>query len=69
MWDVVVTREMLDRHDGQLRAVLTLTIAERLPKDKQLLRVVAWSPNAGCLFTPLPSVRRYAVAYEVRLAA
>ena len=69
MWDVLVTRDMLDRYDDQLRNVLARAIAKRLPRDKKLLRVVAWSPNAGCLFTPRPGVRRYAVAYEVRLTA
>ncbi|GAC1634915.1 MAG: hypothetical protein NVS4B6_01020 [Mycobacterium sp.] len=43
-------------------------IAERLPKGKKLLRVVAWSPNAGNLFDPKAGMRRYAVAYEVQLA-
>jgi hypothetical protein len=67
MWDVLITRDVLDRDDNQLRTVLEGVIAKRLPREKKLLRVVAWSPNAGCLFTPRAGVRRYAVAYEVRL--
>jgi hypothetical protein len=69
MWDVLITRDMLDQNDNQLRTVLAGAIAERLPREKKLLRVVAWSANAGCLFTPEAGVRRYAVAYEVRLTA
>jgi hypothetical protein len=69
MWDVLITRDMPDRHDDQLRTVLARAIAKRLPREKTLLRVVAWSPNAGCLFTPEAGLRRFAVAYEVRVTA
>jgi hypothetical protein len=68
MWDVRVTRE-IDRHDDQMRAVLARAIAKRLPRHKKLVRVVAWSQNAGRLFAPEAGVRRYAVAYEVRFSA
>jgi hypothetical protein len=69
MWDVVVTRQLSDRYDEQLRAILARAVAKRLPRNKKLLRIVAWSQNAGCLFPPKPGMRRYAVAYEVCLAA
>jgi hypothetical protein len=67
MWDVLVSHSLQVRHDEHLRTVLARMIAERLPKGKTLLRVVAWSPNAGNLFAPKAGMRRYAVAYEVRL--
>ncbi len=69
MWDVVVTRNMLRGREDQLRAVLAGAVAARLPADNQLVRVVAWSPNAGCLYPPRAGVDRYAVAYEVRSGA
>jgi hypothetical protein len=67
MWDVFVSRNLLDRRDEQLRTVLAGVIAERLPRNKKLLRVVAWSPNGGCLFAPKAGVHRFAVTYEVQL--
>ena len=68
MWDVLVSQSLRVRHDEHLRTVLAGMIAERLPKGKTLLRVVAWSANAGNLFTPKAGMRRYAVAYVVQLA-
>ena len=68
MWDVLISQDMRSLQHGQLRDVLAGVIAKRLPKHKKFLRVVAWSPNAGCLYRPVPGVNRYAVAYEVQLA-
>lgn len=68
MWDVFVGRDVPDRHEG-MRAVLTRAIEKRLAGGKELLRVVAWSPEAGGLFEPRPGLRRYAVSYEVRWTA
>ena len=53
----------------QLSSLLAQVIAGRLPKQKKLIRVVAWSVNAGCLFPPEAGVHRYAVAYQVTAAA
>jgi hypothetical protein len=69
MWDIVISRDMLRGREDQLRKVLAGAVARRLPEGKQLVRVVGWSPNAGCLFTPQAGVDRYAVAYLVRSAA
>lgn len=67
MWDVLVRHDGATPHHAQLREILAAVIAKRLPDHKKFLRVVAWSPNAGCLFRPTPGVSRYAVAYEVAL--
>jgi hypothetical protein len=67
-WDVVVSREFESRHYEQLRAALADTIAKRLPSHKKLRRIVAWSPNGGCLFRPQQGACRYAVSYEVVMA-
>lgn len=69
MWDVFVSRDVSQAHIERLRSVLARAIRERLPRSKELLRVVAWSPEAGGLFEPRPGVRRYAVSYEVRSLA
>jgi hypothetical protein len=69
MWDVFVSRDVSQAHIERLRAVLARAVKDRLPRGKELLRVVAWSPEAGGLFEPRPGVRRYAVAYEVRSLA
>ena len=69
MWDVFVSREVSQRHIERLRAVLANAVKEKLPRNKELLRVVAWSPEAGGLFEPRPGIRRYAVSYEVRARA
>jgi hypothetical protein len=69
MWDVFISRDVSQRHYERLRTVLAHAITERLPRNKELLRVVAWSPEAGGLFEPRPGVRRYAVSYEVRCSA
>ena len=69
MWDVMVTRDMLAGREYELRAVLAGAIAERLPDNKELVRVVAWSSNASRLYSPRAGMHRYAVAYEVRSAA
>jgi hypothetical protein len=69
MWDVLVSQDARSLEYGQLREILAGAIAKRLPKHKTFLRVVAWSLNAGCLYQPVPGVNRYAVAYEVQLAA
>jgi hypothetical protein len=69
MWDVFVSREVSQRHIERLRTVLAHAVKEKLPRNKELLRVIAWSPEAGGLFEPRPGVRRYAVSYEVRARA
>ena len=69
MWDVRVNREGSDQNDIRLRTVLARAVEERLPQHKKLVRVVAWSANAGGLFTSAGGDRRFAVAYEVRVAA
>jgi hypothetical protein len=69
MWDVLVSQDARSLEHGQLRDVLAGVIAKRLPEHKKFLRVVTWSLNAGCLYQPVPGVNRYAVAYEVQLAA
>jgi hypothetical protein len=69
MWDICVRREGADQNDIRLRAVLARAVAERLPQGKELVRVVAWSANAGGLFPSRPGDNRFAVAYEARVAA
>jgi hypothetical protein len=69
MWDVRVNREGSDQNDIRLRMVLARAVEERLPHNKKLVRVVAWSANAGGLFAAAAGDRRFAVAYEVRVAA
>ena len=69
MWDVLITKGAMATPEDQLRTVLTRAVARRLPRNKKLVRVVAWSQNAGCLFAPKAGERRYAVAYEVRSTA
>ncbi|BBZ28138.1 hypothetical protein MMAD_24330 [Mycolicibacterium madagascariense] len=69
LWDVYVGRDVSDRNHERLRDVLTRAIEKRLDGTKELLRVVAWSPNAGGLFEPKAGPRRYAVSYEVRWSA
>ncbi len=69
MWDVLVSRQGVDQNDLRLRTLLARAIEERLPQGKELIRVVAWSANAGGLFASRPGARRFAVAYEVRDAA
>ena len=69
MWDVRVNREGTDQNDIRLRMVLARAVEERLPQGKELVRVVAWSANAGGLFASGAGDRRFAVAYEVRTAA
>lgn len=68
MWDVFVSPGNLDQSDIRLRATLARAVEERLPRGKELVRVVAWSANAGGLFASGPDTRRFAVAYEVRAA-
>ncbi|MCW2511725.1 MAG: hypothetical protein JWR11_767 [Mycobacterium sp.] len=69
MWDVFISLDAPHRHIERLRAILASAIRERLPRNKELLRVVAWSPEAGGLFEPRAGVCRYAVSYEVRATA
>jgi hypothetical protein len=69
MWDVRVNREGTDQNDIRLRTVLARAVEARLPRNKKLVRVVAWSANAGGLFTSGAGDRRFAVAYEVCAAA
>jgi hypothetical protein len=68
MWDVRVSRHGFGDYDARLRTDLEQAIGERLCADKELVRVVAWNANAGGLFAAEPGVRRFAVAYEVRVA-
>ncbi len=68
MWDVRVSRD-IDCYDVErLRAALTDVVGKQLSPEKQLLRVVSWSPDGGLLFRPKPDARRFAVAYEVALS-
>lgn len=69
MWDVFVGRDVQDRNHEGLRAILTRAIEKRLAGSKELVRVVAWSAEAGGLFEPRVGMRRYAVSYEVRWSA
>ena len=69
MWDIRVDREGADQNDIRLRTVLARAVAERLPRGKELVRVVGWSVNAGGLFASKPGDSRFAVAYEARVAA
>jgi hypothetical protein len=69
MWDVRVNRQGSDQNDIRLRMVLARAVEERLPESKELVRVVAWSADAGGLFASRAGDRRFAVAYEVRVAA
>ncbi len=69
MWDVLVSRHASEQNDIRLRTLLARAVEERLPRGKELVRVVAWSANAGGLFASQPGARRFAVAYEVRVAA
>lgn len=68
MWDVLVPRDIDVRCAEAPRAVLAEAVAKRLPSYKRLRRIVTWSPDAGNLFAPVRSFRRYAVCYEVELA-
>ena len=68
MWDVRVSRQGFGDYDARLRTDLARAVEERLCADKELVRVVAWNANAGGLFAAEPGVRRFAVAYEVRVA-
>ena len=68
MWDVRVSRKEFGDHDARLRTDLAQAVEARLCADKELVRVVAWNANAGGLFEPEPGVRRFAVAYQVRVA-
>jgi hypothetical protein len=68
MWDVLLPRDVDARCAEFPRAVLAEMVAKRLPSYKRLLRIVTWSPDAGHLFRPMQSFRRYAVCYEVELA-
>ena len=67
MWDVRLARDETSSYE-RLASLLARVIAERLPQHKKLIRVVAWSADAGRLFAPEPGVRRYAVAYQVAAA-
>ena len=69
MWDVRINREGSDQNDIRLRSVLARAVEERLPAGKELVRIVAWSANAGGLFASRAGDNRFAVAYEVRIAA
>lgn len=69
MWDILVSRQGSDQSDLRLRTILARAVEERLPRDKELVRVVAWSAEAGGLFAPHRAARRFAVAYEVRMAS
>ena len=68
MWDVRVSRHGFGENDMRLRTELAGAVEERLSDGKQLVRVVAWNANAGGLFAAEPGVRRFAVAYQVRVA-
>ncbi|RDH79420.1 hypothetical protein DVS77_07240 [Mycolicibacterium moriokaense] len=68
MWDIVVSRDGFNENDLRLRTDLAHAVQKRLPQGKELLRVVAWSANAGGLFCAESHARRFAVAYEVRVA-
>jgi hypothetical protein len=68
MWNVRVSRQGFGDYDLRLRTDLAQAVEKRLSRDKELVRVVAWSANAGGLFAAEPGVRRFAVAYEVRVA-
>jgi hypothetical protein len=68
MWDIVVSRDGFNENDLRLRTDLARAVEKRLPQGKQLHRVVAWCVNAGGLFCAESQVRRFAVAYEVRVA-
>jgi hypothetical protein len=68
MWDVRVSRQGFGDHDARLRTELAQAVEERLCADKELVRVMAWKANAGGLFAAEPGVRRFAVAYQVRVA-
>ena len=67
-WDVLVPRHIEACHYEQLRAAFEEILVKRLPADKRLRRVVAWSPNGGCLYRPRPGKRQFAVSYEVEMA-
>jgi hypothetical protein len=67
-WDVLVPHEIESGQYAQLRATFEAILIKRLPADKRLRRVVAWSPNGGCLYRPRPGKRQFAVSYEVELA-
>ena len=68
MWNVRVSRQGFGDYDLRLRTALAQAVEKRLSRDKELVRVVAWNANAGGLFPAEPGVRRFAVAYEVRVA-
>ena len=69
MSDVLISGKDLEQNDIRLRTALARAVEERLPQDKELVRVVAWSPNGGGLYAPPPGSHRFEVAYEVRLSA
>lgn len=68
VWDLSVPRHIEPRHYEELRAAFADLLRERLPAHKTLRRVVAWSPNGGCLYRPRAGENHYAVSYEVELA-
>jgi hypothetical protein len=67
-WDVRVPREIESRHGYQLRTAFEEILAQRLPAEKRLRRVVGWSANGGCLYRPQRGDRQFAVSYEVEMA-